>query len=828
MSDALSSKGRRATSRTVIAGSVFVGVLAALGIVAAWPIYSSPSLLWTAGAAILTGAAIAVLWVWRRLPAWLVALLLVAAWLILGIALGVPERWATGRIWPDGVVDVLLAPVTAWKDLITTPLPVGSYRNLLVPAIIVFLVSVTTALRLSWLPAARSGFAVPVAALMPVFGLLFGRTSTSAPLQLGAFSLPAPVETAVGAASLLVSVLWLSWRGRDDRREAIRRAERATGVHGVRRGSRGSLSRTALAGAMVMVALAAGVAATGPVGESRVREVLRTSIGPDLTGEDAISPLITYRSSFADDRFPQVLFRLTSDDALPERIRLATLSAYDGQTYQLGDGAEGSFQRVPSVLDTPAGESASVTFTVEALRGVWLPTFGSMRQIAFSGSGAPTLADGFYYDPRTSSAVEAAGVATGDSYTVTAVTPTSPDLQTLPAPGAAPQLQLPAEMQRWLDVQAPSRDGAGLLSAIGALRERGYLSHALTIADGSTPGWMSELGDYGFRPSAAGHSLARIDKLFAQLNERAAQAALEAPGASLVAAVGDDEQFAVAGALIAEQLGFPARVVVGFRTDDPTLPSCQDGACRAGDLAAWIEVAAAPGTWVSVDTSPQHTASVETQNRRERDPEVMTDVRPRNADEVSPPDPQNQEAVSAEDPTPPPAPETVDWTLVRTVAISLLAVIAVLSPFLIVVIAKAVRRRGRRLAEPASAVAGGWEEYVDTAVDTGRPVPAARTRHEVAALYATPQAGELATLADRAVFSDEQLSVQESEQFWQIVADERRELRSSVGWWRRLRAAVSLKSLLRQTSARAVRTDASGAARASERRKRRPRGAGMS
>ena len=828
MSDALGSKARRATSRTVIAGSVFVALLAALGVVAAWPIYASPSFLGAAGAAILTGGAIAVLWVWRRLPGWLVAVLLVAGWLLLGLALGVPERWASGRMWPDGVVDVLLAPIIAWKDLITTPLPVGSYRNLLVPAIIVFLLSVAVALRLSWLPASRSGFAVPVAAAMPVFGLLFGRTSTSAPLQLGPFTLPAPIETAVGASALLVSVLWLSWRGRDDRREAIRRAERATGVRGARRGSRGGVSRTALAAAMVVVALAAGVVSTGPVGQSRVREVLRTSIGPDLTGEDAISPLTTYRSAFADDRFPQVLFRMTSDDALPERIRLATLSAYDGQTYQLGEGAEGAFQRVPSVLDTPAGDASRVTFTVEALRGVWLPTFGALREIGFSGSGAAMLADGFYYDPRTSSAVEAAGVATGDSYTITAVTPAAPDLQSLSAPGASPELELPAQMQRWLDAQGPSRDGAGLLSAIGALRERGYLSHSLTIPDGTTPAWMSELGDYGFRPSAAGHSLARIDKLFAQLNEREAQAALEAPGASLVAAVGDDEQFAVAGALIAEQLGFPARVVVGFRTDDPSLPSCQDGACRAGDMSAWIEVAVAPGTWVSVDTSPQYTASVETQNRRERDPEVMTDVRPRNADEVSPPDPQNQDAVSAEDPTPPPAPEIVDWTLVRTVAISLLGLVVVLSPFLIVLIAKAVRRRGRRLAEPASAVAGGWEEYVDTAVDTGRPAPAARTRHEVADLYATPQAGELATLADRAVFSDEQLTPEESEQFWQIVADERRELRSSVGWWRRLRAAVSLKSLLRQTSARAVRTDASGVARGTERRKRRTRGAGLS
>ena len=71
---------------------------------------------------------------------------------------------------------------------------------------------------------------------------------------------------------------------------------------------------------------------------------------------------------------------------------------------------------------------------------------------------------------------------------------------------------------------------------------------------------MASLPDYAFQPSASGHSLARIDAMFARLLERETDPRAEASG-NYVAAIGDDEQFAVAVALIARELGFPARVV---------------------------------------------------------------------------------------------------------------------------------------------------------------------------------------------------------------------------------------------------------------------------
>lgn len=789
-------------NRRLLSGLVFTVVMAALGVVAAWPIYADVTLVWVAVAATVAGIGIAVASRRYAWPWWLVASALVGAWLVIGFALAVPARWESGALFPDALVDVVVGPVTGWKDLITVPLPVGTYRNLLVPALVVFLTGSFFAARTSWREGAAAAVAVPIAALMPAFGLWFGRTSTSSAVQVGPWRFDAPVEVAVGSIALLAGVLWLAWRARDSRREALRRAELATGIRGRRTRDRpgAAMRRVALAGAMVLVATLVGVLVTPVVAETRPREVLRSAIGPDLSVTQALSPLATYRTNFADAAYDETLFTVTSTGALPERIRIATLTAYDGETYRATEDIGGDFRRVPSRLVTPEGDVSSVRFEIGAMRGVWMPTFGALSHADFAGSDAPTLADRFYYDAQSGTAVESEGLESGVTYTVTAAVPQTRSLADLASPEAPAPIDPPETLTRWLDGVGATRDGAGLEQAIGDLRERGYLSHALRVSDSAVPTWMTDLGDYGFRSSAAGHSLARIDTMFQQLLDREAQAQDQGDGASLVAAVGDDEQFAVAGALIAQQLGFRARVVVGVRTaSEEKLPACRDGVCTAGDVSAWIEVADGDGDeWIAVDTTPQHTEDVSLKKRQQRDPENMTSVQPDAARAVPPPDPQNQEA---DDTTPPPsqgADLTAMWAVVRWVGVGLLGLIVLLAPFLTVLIAKAIRRRGRR-SDPDGArrVAGGWDEYVDAAVDAGLPAPGVRTRREVAGVYRTPAADDLAVRADRAVFGGAAVSSTLADEFWEIVGQERRALRSERGWWARVRAALSLKSFRR-------------------------------
>jgi hypothetical protein len=86
---------------------------------------------------------------------------------------------------------------------------------------------------------------------------------------------------------------------------------------------------------------------------------------------------------------------------------------------------------------------------------------------------------------------------------------------------------------------------------------------------------------------------------------------------------------------------------------------------------------------------------------------------------------------------------------------------------------------------------------VDAAVDHGLPAPHTQTRTELAAAYGAPLAATLAVTADRAVFSDQDLHDDDATRFWAIVDDERRRMMAAVPLWRRLLAAVSLRSFLR-------------------------------
>ena len=243
---------------------------------------------------------------------------------------------------------------------------------------------------------------------------------------------------------------------------------------------------------------------------------------------------------------------------------------------------------------------------------------------------------------------------------------------------------------------------------------------------------MSELGDYLFQPSAAGHSLARIDALFQQLLDRRADAAADGPDASWSpgSAMTSSSR---RGSLIAQQLGFPARVVVGVRLGtDVGAATCPDGACRGRDLSAWIEVKSADGAWVPVDVTPQHTEPIDSDARRQRDPENVTEVRPETAEEIVAPDPVQRDTGNGESPEQPPPDLSALWA-----ALGWPRSLVLRSPSDSLPV-----RRGREshaaslpaagTVDIADRVVGGWDEFVDAAVDHGRPAPRAETRTELA------------------------------------------------------------------------------------------------
>lgn len=801
--------------RLLIAGTAYTVAMAAVAVVAAWPVYADARFVWMSVLAVLGAlllAAAARMWRWRG---WMLALGTGGLFVVLGLAVAVPTLWTDAAAVIGALRDLGAGAVTGFKDLVTVDLPVGGYRNLLVPALMVMLGGTLLTVLLAWRDDRLSALAAIPALGMPLFGLLFGRTATSAPWRPGPLVIAAPVELAVGAAALVATVSWLAWRSAEERRSALRRAAAVSGVRVSRRRSGSDVRRRVLAGGMIAVAVVVAAATAPAVAATRSREVLRSGTGPLLAVSRAVSPLAQYRGNFSDAAYDRVLFRVEAvEGAMPDRIRIATLTSYDGAVYRVADpsgvGSDARFTRVPSRLPGGDGAESGVRIEIDGLQGIWLPTFGALEQIDFAGSDASDLSDAFYYNAATRSAVETSrgGLKSGDAYTLIATTAPAASIAGLEAPGADPAVTVPDSVRTWIERQGAGSGGAALQALIDRLRERGYLSHALE-APPQPLNWMSALGDaYAFQPSAAGHSLARVDAMFQKLLERQVAAAAGSGSDSLVAAVGDDEQFAVAAALIAEHLGFPARVVVGVRLTgaDDGVPSCVDGVCRGGNVTAWLEVGTRDGSWVSVDVTPQHEAGVDTAVTRERDPEVPTDVRPEAAQEVVPPDPIQQDQSDSDDPVDAGADLGAVWAVLRITGALALALGMITGPLLVIVAAKALRRRGRRTAtDVETRIVGGWDEYVDAAVDSGLPPPRMHTRSELAQRYATAQGAALAVTADRAVFSGAGLTTEASDEFWHIVDSERERFAASVSLWRRLLAAVSLNSFTRDLAPRRSR-----------------------
>ena len=141
------------------------------------------------------------------------------------------------------------------------------------------------------------------------------------------------------------------------------------------------------------------------------------------------------------------------------------------------------------------------------------------------------------------------------------------------------------------------------------------------------------------------------------------------------------------------------------------------------------------------------------------------------------------------------------WPTLRLVIAGLLVLALLLGPFLIAIGAKAARRRSRRSqGTPAARIAGGWDEYVDAAIDAGRDAPRVLTRPELAALLATSTGAGLAETADRAVFSGSAAADEDAAAYWALVDAERRTFIREHGFWRGVGATVSLRSFFRHVA----------------------------
>ena len=722
------------------------------------------------GGAVL-GIGIGVLTSFGPLRGWLTAAAgVVLAYVVFGVPLAVPSKALWG-VLPSlgGLRDLMLGAVFSWKEVLTAQPPVETFAGLLTVPFITMLVCSAVATGLAMRLRARIAWALlPVVVALAV-GIVFGTKLAALPWL-------------IGAAVAVVGIGWLAWRGHMVRADLAEETElEITDAKRLQR----RVGRNRLLGAVAMLATA-GVISAGAaiVIDPPDRSVLRDVVEPPIEVEDYPSPLAGYRGWIKNHEDDTLL----TVQGMPagSRLRIATMDYHDGEVYAVAStqqsGTSGNYTRIGGeIAGTREGQRAQVTVDVEHYAGIWLPTAGELQSMRFAGQRDQELQGSLHYNGATHSAIVTRGLTAEDSYTFEALVPETPtvdDLRGVPVLDVdVPKAEkIPDLLAAWV---ATHSEGSTTLETIQSLQLRmqaGAFSHGL---------------ESDAIPSIAGHSNYRMDWMF-----------------SPDVLVGDDEQYAVAFALAMQQIGVPARVVMGLYPTDGFTGTGGPVELEGTDMHAWVEIPFEGYGWVPFDATPP-----EDNTEIEPEPEPQPEPKPQ---VLQPPQPPEEAA----DLTPEVQPEQgtreeeiveFDWLpVIMAIVISLLSILLLLSPFIIIAIMKLRRRnRRRRAADAAARLSGGWSEVVDQAVDLGLDVPRGVTRTAVATAvaerYPKSRAVDIGHYVDQGVFGPADPPAEEVEAFWSDVEQSLAAMRGEASAWERLKSKLSIRSFLRQSRSRRSR-----------------------
>lgn len=736
-----------------------VAALLAVGIIGWGPTFDGAGYLVAGFGAVVLGSAIAWVGAWQRWGVLPVAGLTVGAYFLFGGALALPHTTLLGVIptletWRQ----LALGSVTSFKNLLTTVPPVAaSDGHLVVPFLLVLVGAVIAgSLALRVRPAAW--------ALVPTLAV------TALEILLGAAEPAAPIVQGVVFAA--IAIVWLALRQTWDADSAAQRVDNPAATP-----SRPLRARRLIAGGAVLaIAAGAGVATAAFAETPTQRYVLRDFVVPPFDIHEYPSPLQAWRGIIRDDA-DSTLFTVTG---LPDeaRVRLATMDAYNGVVYNVsneGAGTSSAFRPVRSNMSPGArGEVAEVRVDIGELGGVWLPDVGAVREITFDGDRAAELRRTAHYNDATGTGVVTAGLADGDAYTMSTVVAEPPsDAQLADAAFAPVKMPKQAGVPESLSKIAAEELGEAEtpIQRVRALQDwlhnDGYFSHGLA--------------DDPYSPS--GHGSARISMMFA--------------GEQMI---GDDEQYAVAMALMARQLGIPARVVMGwYPGEDDEQPTAGAFTATGDNLHAWVEVAFDGFGWVPFDPTPDEDNEPNDQNTQPHanpKPQVLQPPPPAQEPADLPPTIADERDQKDDEDA------GFDWLgpLLVYGGIGLGVIAVLMAPFIVLGFIKGARRARRRSApRTADRISGGWDELVDNALDLRTPVAAGATRAESAAVVGTafeePRVEPLARRADADVYGPGDPTPEDVEAFWREVDAIVGGMKQRTPWWRRLTARLSVRSL---------------------------------
>lgn len=728
-----------------------IAVLAAVSTLAFGPVFGGLPGYLAAGGGALLGLAIAALSAWRRWGIAATTIVLILVYIVFVGVFALRDTTIAGFIPSlETLGRGALLVVQSWRDLLTVSIPASSFSGPAVAPFITGLVCSTLGGRLAlsrryWLAAI-----IPMAAFL-VVGILWGMSR-------------APYALIIGLVFVVVSLGWASYR------QARGRASVQDEL-GIPASQTKPWQRVvAAAGVLLLAAGAAGYAAPR-LADAEERFVLRRIVVPPLDLRNYASPLMSYRY-FEVDQKDIELFHVTG---LPEgaRLRLATLDSYDGIVYNVADGSAG-FARAGAeieprlITEVPVnapGEQVSLDVGIDEYAGVWLPGGGDLRGVNFSGENAAEQAKTLYYNSNTGTALVTAGLAAADSYQVNVVLPPEVSDEELIDLGIR-QVPLPTNSR------VP--DAVVKKSSEIVADASGEVEQVLAIEKALQQGFYSAGTDGN---SLSGHSNKRIHDLLSNPQM-----------------IGDDEQYAVAMALMLRQLQIPARVVMGFYPEAEA-PVAETWQVTGTQAHVWVEVPFNEVGWVAFDPTPD----------RDRVPETtVPKPNPKPRPQVQPPPIPPQEPLdvpdrlgddktdSDEDP--------FNWAIFLAVGkvVGIAALVA--SPFVGLALLRRRRRHQRMTAElPADRLTGGWAELVDNATDLGIKLDPMTTRREQArALFKASDdlaVTRLAQAVDHGVFGAGTPRDEFIAEVWTGTGAAVKALQRSASRWRRLGYYANITSL---------------------------------
>jgi len=483
--------------------------------------------------------------------------------------------------------------------------------------------------------------------------------------------------------------------------------------------------------------------------------------GDVVANTTVLDPLAEYKAIVS--RVPaQSLFRvsLTGASAVEVgRMPAITLDTFDGVHWT----SSGRFEKQGTTTGNEAASSigtpVSAHVFVGRLPNLFLPTVGALDHV----DRRDVLTDSASGDVFTRTAID------GSEYT------------------AVGRLNSPSPQQ--IAAAAASTDEGTLqYTDIGATVPADIRDLAREITSGATTAGQGVVmldeylrTHYSYVASAqGGSSFGRLERFLQQDRQ------------------GTAEQFATSFALLARVLGYPTRVVLGYRITqekDGTFVALDD--ITTADYHVWAEVKLAGLGWVTVDPTPK-----------------AGDVRPPIQQQQSVATTQPEGGGGAQQPRevgPSEAPTTHVSehgyiVLLRRGAIGLgVIVLAAVAMAGTVLLLKRTRRARRRAGDPTKRISGAWDEFTDRLAELGVDLPPSLTPREVSRA-ATARLGADTTMPimtlsrdlSRAVYGRDLPTAEMADSAWRLETTFESNLWSSLRRRQRIAARLSIVSLIRR------------------------------